>query len=406
VLASRSIPVYPVTIDNILWVDLLVDLLADFMLTVVKIKSLTKRGRYGDGRGLWLQVDGDRKSWLYRFMLNGRARSMGLGPYPEVSLAEARDKALECRRLCVRGIDPIEARKGDRASQKTFQQCAEEFIQSHKAGWSNAKQVRQWTQSLTDYAFPVFGSLPVGAVDTSLVMKAVQPIWTEKAETASRVRGRIENILDWAKTHGYRVGENPARWRGHLENLLPSHAKVRKIEHFAAIPYSEMPNFLADLREEGSVFARALEFLILTAARSGEVLGATWPEINLEQRVWIIPAARMKAGREHRVPLSDAALALLHRGEGFVFGNRRKPIAGMSLRTLLQRMGREATIHGFRSSFRDWAAEQTDFPSEVVEMALAHVVGNKVETAYRRTDLFDRRRELMNAWAQFCSSEI
>ena len=389
-------------------------------LTAMAITQAKRRGYYGDGGGLFLQLSvSGAKSWVFRFKESGRLREMGLGPTHTVSLAEARQKALECRKVRLDGHDPIEARKAERMKAKldaakamTFEACAERYIAAHKAGWKNDKHAAQWPATLGTYVHPVFGSLPVQAVDVGLVMKAIEPIWTAKPETASRVRGRIESILDWAAARGYRQGENPARWRGHLENLLPKKTKVRRVEHHAALPYPEIAAFMAELRQQEGVAARALEFAILTAARTGEVIGARWDEINTPERLWTVPAERMKGGREHRVPLSDAALEILEdltkaREGDFVFPGSRmgRPISNMAMLMLLRRMGRgDLTTHGFRSSFRDWAAERTTFPAEVAEMALAHVVSDKVEAAYRRGDLFLKRRQLSDAWAKFCAA--
>ena len=354
--------------------------------------------------------------WLYRFQMHGRRRDMGLGPTDLYSLAEARQKALEARKLVAEGVDPIEARQAkrsaaavDAAKGMTFRACAEAYINAHRSGWRNPKHAAQWPATLDAYAYPHFGSLPVQAVDVGLVLKAVEPIWTEKPETASRVRGRIESVLDWATARGYRQGENPARWRGHLENLLPPRSKVRRVEHHAALPYAEIAAFVADLRQQEGVGARALEFAILTAARTGEVIGARWGEINIAERLWTVPADRMKAGKEHRAPLSDAAMAIVEKMDAirqgdhlFPGGKAERPISNMAMLMLLRRMGRDdLTAHGFRSTFRDWAAECTNFPAEVAEMALAHTVGDKLEAAYRRGDLFQKRREIMAAWANF-----
>jgi len=363
-----------------------------------------------DGRGLYLRIGPTgTKSWVYRFTLDGKLHDMGLGPYPDISLAEARERAMTQRRVRLDGQDPIEVRKTSRLAEKlataktmTFQQCAEAYIAAHRAGWRNPKHAAQWPSTLDAYVYPVFGGLPVEAVDVGLVMKAIEPIWTEKPETASRVRGRIESVLDWAAARGHRQGENPARWRGHLENLLPRRSKVAPVEHHAALPYREIPDFMARLRERGGIAPRALEFVILTAARTGEVIGSAWPELDLEARLWTIPASRMKAGREHRTPLSEAAIAVL----GQMDRDRDKvfPVSNMAMAMTLRRMGRgELTVHGFRSTFSDWCAEQTNSPSEVREMALAHTVGDKVEAAYRRGDLFEKRRQLAEAWARFCA---
>jgi integrase len=292
----------------------------------------------------------------------------------------------------------------------TFDECREAYIRAHAAGWRNPKHHQQWENTLKTYCSPVFGRVAVQAVDVALVMKVLEPIWSTKPETASRLRGRIEAILDWAKVRGLRTGENPARWRGHLDHLLPARAKVRKVKHHAALPYIQIATYLDELRKRESTAARALEFAILTATRTNEVIGARWDEIDLAVRVWIIPESRMKAGREHRVPLSDAAISVVKfmqsvRQNEYVFpGDSRASLSNMALLMTLRRMNRgDLTTHGFRSTFRTWAAERTSFPREVIESALAHTVGNKVEAAYQRGDMFDKRRRLMDAWAQFCA---
>jgi integrase len=391
-------------------------------LSAVGLPKIKTPGLYPDGGGLYLQVTkGGARTWVYRFMLHGRPREMGLGPLHIVSLAEAREKAREARRLRHEGIDPIEARKAKQAEERlaaatamTFQECAERYIEAHRASWKNPKHAKQWPSTLETYVYPVFGSLPVQAIDVGLVMKVLEPIWQTKPETASRVRGRIEAVLDWAKARGYRNGENPAQWRGHLENLLPTRSKVRKVEHHPALPYPEMADFIACLLKQDGIAARALEFLILTATRTNELIGARWEEFDLAKKVWTIAGERMKAGKEHRVPLSGRALEIIAEMQAdrvkdhpFVFpgGRPEKPLSNMAMLKLLGRMGRDdLTAHGFRSSFRDWAAEVTLFSSEVVEMALAHTVGDKVEAAYRRGDLFEKRRELMEAWARYCEA--
>jgi integrase len=388
-------------------------------LTALKVDRAKQPGMYADGGGLYLRVTEDgAKNWVFRFMLNGRPRWMGMGPLAIYCLQEARAKALDARRLRHEGIDPIETRKDERlrarleaAKAITFKECADTYIKAHRAGWRNGKHAAQWQATLATYAEPLIGTLPVQAIDTALVLKVLEPIWTTKPETAGRVRGRIEAVLDWAKVREYRQGEDPARWRGHLDKLLPARGKVRKVKHHAALPYAELPGFLVALREQEGIAARALEFTILTAARTGEAIFARWSEIDLLDKVWTVSAARMKAGREHRVPLSARALGILdemqvhrHADDGFVFpgGKPGKPLSNMAFLMLLRRMKRDdLTAHGFRSSFRDWSAERTHFPSEVAEMALAHVVGSKVEAAYRRGDLFDKRRRLMDAWAEF-----
>jgi len=391
-------------------------------LSALKVEREKQPGMYCDGGGLYLRVTHDgTKNWVFRFMLNGRARWMGMGPLHTVNLSEARKRAGEHRLQRHDGIDPIEARRAERLQARldaakaiTFKECADGYIKAHRAGWRNAKHGDQWEATLGTYAAPVVGELSVQAVDTALVLKVLEPIWTAKPETAGRVRGRVEVILDWAKARGYRTGENPARWRGHLDKLLPARGKVRRVEHLAALPYADLPGFLVVLREQEGIAARALEFAILTAARTGEIIGARWNEIDLREKTWIVPAERMKAGREHRVPLSVRALAILeemqaHRSgdEGFVFpgGKPGKPLSNMALLMSLRRMDRgDLTAHGFRSSFRVWAAERTKFPAEVAEMALAHTVSDKTVAAYNRSDLFERRRRLMAAWGGFCAA--
>jgi integrase len=322
-------------------------------------------GWHGDGGGLYLQVTGSgSRTWVFRFMLHGRARWMGLGALHTISLAEARIKARECRRLLLDGLDPIEARQAKRAGERfaaatalTFRECAERYIEAHQAGWRSPKHAKEWPRSLATYAYPVFGALPVQAVDVGLVMKVLEPIWQTKTETAARLRGRIESVLDWATTRGYRKGENPARWRGHLENLLPKRSRVRRVAHHPALPYAELPAFMVELREQSGTAARALEFAILTAARTGEVLGARWDEIDADGRLWAIPAERMKGGREHRVPLSAPASAILANLERK--GNRVFGMGKAAMLEFLNRSHPECTVHGFRSTFSDWCTERT-----------------------------------------------
>jgi len=393
-------------------------------LTALKVAKAKLPGMYGDGAGLYLRVTADgAKNWVYRYMLAGRPRWMGLGPVALYGLAEARGKALDARRLRHEGIDPIEARRATRTRERlgaakmvTFKQCAESYIKAHRAGWRNTKHAAQWEATLATYAEPIIGALPVQAIDTALVLRVLEPIWETKPETAGRLRGRIEVILDRAKVLKQREGENPARWRGHLDKLLPRRSKVRAVEHHAALPYGQLPSFLAVLREQEGIAASALEYTILTAVRTGEIIGATWDEINLLDKTWTIPAERMKAGKEHRIPLSGRAIVILEEMQRhaledttFVFrgGKADKPLSNMAFLMLLRRMKRDdLTAHGFRSTFRDWAAERTDFPSEVVEMALSHAIGNKVEAAYRRGDLFEKRRRLMDAWAAYCARSV
>jgi integrase len=286
----------------------------------------------------------------------------------------------------------------------TFQQCAEAYIEAHKASWTNARHRQQWPETLAAYAYPVLGALPIAAIDTALVMKVVEPLWSTKQETAARLRARIERVLDWATVSGYRTGDNPARLRGHLDHLLAKRNKTRTVRHLAAMPHADLPGFMGELKQREGTAARALEFLILTAARSGEVLNAQWSELDLAAKVWTVPASRMKGGREHRVPLSASAVAILTdlpRNAEHVFDGHR---AHMAMLKMLQRLGRRETVHGFRATFKTWASEQTAFPSDVVEAALAHVVGDKVERAYARGDLFRKREQLMSAWSRFCSA--
>ena len=406
-------------------------------LTAIEVAKAKGPKVLHDGGGLYLRVapirrdaDGKEKpgskAWVFRFQLDGKRRDMGLGPYPDISLAEARRRATEHRNQRRDGIDPLNAKTAQRQAQRlavakgrTFRQCAAQFIEKNRAGWRNPKHRQQWENTLATYVYPVIGDLPVAAIDAGLVVQVLDPIWTEKPETASRVRGRIEAVLDAATVRGFRQGPNPAQWKGNLAHILPAHSRIRKVAHYAALPFDEMPQFLAALRTRDGMAARALEFAALTAARTGEVLGASWGEFDLAAKVWTVPADRMKAGREHRVPLSEAALAVLEQVRPLALmkdgkpdpaapvfpGPRRAlPLSNMAMLMLLRRMKRDdLTAHGFRSTFSDWAAERTAYPREVVEMALAHAIENRVEAAYRRGDLFDKRRRLMDAWAQYCN---
>jgi integrase len=384
-------------------------------LTALKVTRAKREGLHCDGGGLYLRVAaGGSKSWVFRYNVGGRLRDHGLGPLHTISLAEAREKALQCRKLRLEGIDPIAQRQASRAATRaaeahaaTFRECAIAFMKSHEAKWKNGKSLEQWQQSLADYVYPIFGDLPLSLIDTPHVMKVLRPIWYEKPETASRVRGRIEMILDYARVEGFRTGENPARWDGHIKHLLPERSKVQRVKHLEALPHAEVGALMAKLRQREDIAARALEFLTLTAARLGELRHATWSEIDLTAKTWTVPADRMKAGREHKIPLSPRAVAVLQamprRGD-YVFSGRNGPIGNHVLPELLQRLtGTGATAHGMRSTFRDWAAERTSFPREVAEAALAHAVPSQVEAAYKRTDFFDRRRRLMDAWADFCA---
>jgi integrase len=374
-------------------------------------------GRHHDGGGLYLVVGPNLgRSWIFRFRRDGKLHDYGLGPAHSVSLAAARQRAFECRAALYAGNNPVEMRQAKRlervlaaAKAMTFENAAEQYIAAHTSGWRSAGQERQWRQSMTYYAFPVLGKLPVLAIDTALVLQVLEPIWQVNTDTASRDRGRIEAVLDWAAARGFRQGENPARWKGHLENLLPARGKISRVQHHAALPFTEIGPLMAELRRQQGAAARALELLILTAGRTGEVLGARWSEIDLADRVWVIPAGRMKAAKEHRVPLSDAALRVLEamaeiRVDEHVFPGRNGQLSHAALRQVLTYLGRtDISVHGFRSTFRDWAAETTAYPREVAEMALAHSIGSQVEAAYRRGDLFEKRRALMRDWALHCA---
>ena len=399
-------------------------------LTPLQVKN-AKPGRHADGEGLHLLVKrSGAQSWVYRFMLNGRARDIGLSRCPEalallqktggdnLTLAQARDVASIYRtKVKLEGIDPLTeredaekaaaaAKQAEKAAAVTFKEMAEQFLSMNEANWRNAKHRQQWRNTLKTYAYPIIGNMRVGDIETPHVLQILEPIWRSKSETAGRIRGRIEAILDAAKVREYRSGENPARWRGHLANLLPARPKLSR-GHHKALPYDEVPALLSALRSHRAVSALALEFTILTAARTGAVLGASWEEIDFKKRAWTIPAHRMKAGREHRVPLSDQSIRIIRLaqklGKTHVFpGLRGGAMSSMAMLMLLRRMQPGITVHGFRSSFRDWAAECTGYSHEVCEMALAHTIGNKAEAAYRRGDLFEKRRRLMDDWANYC----
>lgn len=388
-------------------------------LSATFVAKKTEPGRYGDGGGLWLQIGPTgAKSWIFRYQMNGRARQMGLGSVDTFGLKEARERARAARQLVADGVDPIDAKhrklaaaKAENAKAVTFDEAARRYIEAHQAGWKNQKHGAQWAATLKEYASPTIGALPVALIDTAHVMTILEPIWATKTETASRVRGRIEAVLDWSKARHYRDGENPARWRGHLDKLLPARSRVAKVRHHAALSYADLPAFAARIRANPFVSARALEFLVLTAARTGESIGAQWSEIDLDAALWTVPAERMKGGREHRVPLCDRAVSILNalpRDGAFVFpgGRKGKPLSNMAMLQLLRGMEgcENLTVHGFRSAFRDWVAEQTSFSGEVAEAALAHTIGDKVEAAYRRGDALEKRRELMAAWCAFVES--
>jgi integrase len=377
-------------------------------LTTRKVEN-AKPGKYGDGANLYLIVSkaGARK-WVLRFTWLGKPKEMGLGSTSGVSLADAREKAATARRQIAQGVNPIDERKR-KYGIPTFGQVADEVRQSLSAGFRNEKHKAQWKSTLETYAAPLRDK-PVDAIATDDVLVVLKPIWTTKAETASRLRGRIEKILDAAKAKGLRNGENPARWRGHLDHLLPRQSKLAR-GHHAAMPYEDVAAFITRVRVRESLAAQALELCVLTAARSGEILGMRWSEIDFDKKIWTVPADRMKAGREHRVPLSPRAIAILRqlqklKAGDFVFPGhaRNKPLSNMAMEMLLRRMNiKEATVHGFRSSFRDWAGNVSNFPRELIETALAHVVGDKAEQAYRRSDALEKRRKLMDAWAAYCA---
>lgn len=391
-------------------------------LGALQVSRLKMPGRHAvggvAGLHLWIKATG-AKSWILRVLVGPVRKDIGLGGYPDVTLAGARDAARRARDQIVQGIDPVEQRKqarallmAEKATAKTFSQCAEAFIEAKGDEWDNPKHRQQWTNTLKTYAEPHIGQLLVRDITLAHILEVLQPIWKTKTETATRVRGRIEAVLDWATVRGYRQGDNPARWKGHLEQLLPKPSKVSKVEHHAAVALDDMAAFWTQLKAANGNGARALELAILTAARSGEVRGARWPEFDLEAKLWTVPADRMKGKREHRVPLSKQAIALLKaaprvEGTDVVFpGVKGQPLSDMSLLKVMRTMGLEQVPHGFRSTFRDWAAERTNFPRDLAEMALAHVVESKVEAAYRRGDMFAKRLQMMQAWADFIETPV
>lgn len=388
-------------------------------LKPLAIKSISRRGAtfVGGVPGLALIVHASgSRSWVLRYKIGGIRRDMGLGSFDDVSLASARETARTARAKIVTGIDPIQQRKAarsaliaDMATALTFSECATKYIEAHESGWRNPKHAQQWRNTIETYANPVIGQMLVRDVEVPHVMKVLEPIWHQKTETAKRLRGRLEAVVDWATTRGLRSGPNPARWKGHLDTLLAQPGKISKTKHHRRLPYAEIPTFMAELRQQSGIGAKALEFTILTATRSGEVRAATWDEFDLKAGLWTVPADRMKAGKEHRVPLSGAALALV-KGQkemainDYVFPSPRETIlSDMSLTAVLRRMKVDAVPHGFRSTFRDWAAEKTDYPNEMAEMALAHTISDKVEAAYRRGDLLEKRRLMMRDWADYCT---
>ena len=396
-------------------------------LSALAVASIKNRGIHfvGGVTGLALNVTkyGSR-SWVMRYQIKGRRRDMGLGAYPSVTLAQARESARAAREVLRQGMDPVEHARAARqrliVEQETavvFADAATHYIATHEHGWRNAKHAQQWRNTIETYANPVIGKVALRDIDVAMVRRILEPIWTTKNETASRVRGRIESIIDWGITMGYRSAANPARWKGHLEHLLAQPSKVARRTRQPALPYADMPAFMQALRKQHNTSARALEFLILTGVRSGEVRNATWSEFDLDKAVWTIPAERMKGGREHRVPLSEQALRLVRAQQevsfcSFVFPSPNRPrdpeadgaaLSDMALTAVMRRMAltQKAVPHGFRSTFRDWVSETTTHSNEVAEMALAHSIRNKVEAAYRRGDLFEKRRQLMQEWADF-----
>jgi integrase len=406
-------------------------------LTALTVTRAKKPGRYADGGNLYLQIsETGSKSWLFRYMIAGKPREMGLGSVNTWTLGEARERARQHRQLLDQGTDPLEHRKQqemaaalEQAQAVSFEDCAKEYITAHKTGWKSEKHATQWTSSLKTWAYPIIGKLPVGGISTDLIMQVMmQPVgpetdpdthastfWAGRTETASRVRGRIETVLDWARAKKLRDGENPARWKGLLDKLLPAKSQVAPVEHHKALPYGDLPRFMAELRRRNSLSARTLEFTILTAARTSDTIGAVRPEVDKDERIWTVPAVRLKGKkgarkRDHVVPLSDRALEILDdlpKQSRFLFANDEgEPLSNMAMLELLQGMGfgEDLTVHGFRSTFKDWCSEQTAYPNEMSELALAHAVSDKVEAAYRRGDMREKRRRLMTHWARYCAS--
>ena len=386
-------------------------------LTAIEISRLSSPGKYAAGGipGLMFQINGGSRSWIYRFMLNGRRRDMGLGPYPTVTLAQAKDRARSLKDRTAQGYDPLQEKfenlarlKAEKASAKKFKDAMAGYLNDKSPEWKNKKHRQQWENTLTAYALPELGELTVSQIQIRNVLAVLRPIWNEKTETASRLRGRIENVIDWAKVHGYSNCENPARWKGNLDKILPAPSKTKPVRHHKALPYTEISAFMSELKKREGISSRGLEFCILTATRSGEVRGATWSEIDLTNKTWVIPANRMKAGKEHRIPLSRQTMEIINSliqgtGKDLLFSNSAGvPLSDMEFGTVLKRMGKAVTTHGFRSTFRDWAGETQNYPNEVLEHALAHQLKSKTEAAYARGTLFEKRRKLMNAWGDEC----
>jgi integrase len=394
-------------------------------LGALAVSNIRRRGInfVGGVTGLAVNVSGcGSRSWVLRYTVNGRRRDKGLGGYPDVTLAQAKELARAARAQLRQGIDPVDVGRAARSNMIStqaitlnFGQAATKYIDTHEDTWRNAKHVQQWRSTIETYANPVIGQMLVQDVGLPQILLVLEPIWRTKTETASRLRGRIESVLDWAAARGYRSDSNPARWKGLLDKLLPAPGKIAKTDHHRALPYTSLPAFMTALVDQKGIGARALEFAILTASRSGEVRGATWSEFDLESGIWTIPAIRMKAGKEHRVPLSNRAMTIVSSQKAvafceYVFPSSHvgkepeslgSPLSDMTLSAVLRRMKVAAVPHGFRSTFRDWCADKTDYPSEVAEMALAHAIGNKVEAAYRRGDLFEKRKQLMQAWSDY-----
>lgn len=392
-------------------------------LSARTVAALKAEGRHavGGAPGLHLRISNGHRGWVLRVMVGDQRRDLGLGPFPEIGLAEAREKARDVHKLIRQGIDPLITKRARRsalsarqATEKKFDWCTTEFIRSKSDEWKNAKHRQQWENTLKSYASPHIGHLLVQDIDLQHVLLCLEPIWRTKNETASRLRGRIESVLDWATVCKYRSGDNPARWKGHLDKVLPAPMKIQKVQHHPAVSIDDMPSFFLALRQRDGMAALALQYAILTAARSGEVRGAIWTEIDINARVWTIPGPRMKAKREHRVPLSNAAIELLKKlpkikDVDLVFpGAKNQPLSDMSLTAVMRRMEIEAVPHGFRSTFRDWAGDRTEYPRDLAELALAHILESKTEEAYRRGDALERRRDMMTAWAKFigCTNTI
>ena len=385
-------------------------------LSARAVAALKVEGRHavGGAPGLHLRISNGHRGWVLRVMVGEQRRDLGLGPFPEIGLAEAREKARDMHKLVRQGIDPLTTKRAQRsalsarqATEKKFDWCTNEFMRSKSDEWKNAKHRQQWENTLKSYASPHIGHLLVQDIDLQHVLMCLEPIWRTKNETASRLRGRIESVLDWATVCKYRTGDNPARWKGHLDKVLPAPMKIQNVQHHPAVPIDDMPSFMLALNQREGMAALALKFAILTAARSGEVRGATWTEIDMDARIWTIPGSRMKAKREHRVPLGDAATELLKKlprikDVDLVFpGTKNQSLSDMSLTAVMRRMGIEAVPHGFRSTFRDWVGDRTDYPRDLAELALAHILESKTEEAYRRGDALERRRDMMTAWARF-----